>query len=791
MLRSYLITAIRDILRHKGYSAISILGIAVGMAGATLVLMYISQETGYDRCYPDGDRIYRVITDDSRWRTTSAETTCQLAAAVRRHVTGVEQVTSFRAVPLRVNTPNGQEFDFCYSADPDFLELFSLLTPSDKAAELLPATGSLVMTESMAKKYFGSEVALGKTLGVEVEGERFELTVTGIIPEFRHKTTLIPRMIVSADVGERYLNRLFTGAGISPHEDWFSDLSVTYVRLVPGTRPEQIEASLASMLKNVSPPNLAKTLKLQPLSDIYFHSSHLINNPTRQGNLPFLYIFSAVAILILVMALANHIVLTAARLAAKYREIGIRRAVGAGDFHVVDQLAVESALVALMALPIALVLVEIGLPRINGWFGIRLGWETNYGAVIAGLALTVVTVTVISTIAAYLRVTRAKTAKILGVRNFPAGERLLLRRGVVLIQLTTLAGLFSSVGVVIKQVHHATSQNLGYERQALMSLQLWNYDGPSVYPSLKTRLSQCPGVAAVSGASLLPPYDGYGMIRIPNALDPTVSVNVESMLVDYGLVEALGLEIVEGRTFSEESDNPLSGKILLNESAVRALGLEQPLAAEVNGQTVIGVLKDFHFHSFRKRIEPLVVSLSPAHVAGVVVRLGAAGDTAAIAAVNRVWKETEPDAADEFIAVDDILYALYAEERAFGELVAFFSLLAALIACMGLFGLSAFVVQQRTKELGIRKVLGASSTGLTYLLTREYLLLAVIANLLAAPLVYYAMGMWLDNFSYRVSIGAELLAATAILTTVLAMLSVSLNSVAAARANPVEALRYE
>ncbi len=791
MIRNYLAVALRNLARGKLYALINIVGLAIGMAGTFLVLVYIQGEVGYDSHHANYYRIYRVTTVRPQWDMIKASSASPLANAVRESIPAIEQAARLVYVPTLVKLQDGRQREYCLSAESTVFDVFSWPLVAGSREHVLTEPNSVVLTESLAEKYYTDDDAIGKTLQVRVRSRDYQLTVVGVMQDHPRKATLQPAMLVSEEIGRAYHQDLYAGVDRDPSEDWTIQHAHTYLLLDEGADPTVVESALGPMLTRLVPPDLDISLRLQPLSDIYFGSSHLNSNNMREGNLRAIFTFAGIAALVLFLAVANFVVLTTAQLVTRSRELTMRRVVGASRAHLAMQLLAESGLVVALALPVALGLVELGLPQINTWFGTRLDVWASLGTFVVGAAAVAALVAIMSSAAAMFHVRRAglATPSLTNITS-PRG-RTFFRRGVVLVQISILAGLFIAVGVVLKQVNFATSEDPGYALHDLASAYLSTNDAIQNYGVLKTELERCPGVISVSGATMLPPYDGRGMFKATSPIDPELTISVESMVGDVGLIETLSLEMKEGRSFDPELDAVNNLNMVINETMAAALGLEDPLGAVIGNQTVIGVLKDFHFHSTRMKIEPMALTQNPQYVRSVAVRLDPEVRTKALAAINDVWNRINPDAGEGFYAADDILAAMYREESKFGDVITFFSFLAAVIAGMGLFGLSLFVARQRTKEIGIRKTMGAPMGHLVRVLAQEHFVLVLIANLLAGAPAYWAMSRWLDNFIYKTTISWEVFVLSGLLTLVLSTVTVGLHSIRTARANPVEALKYE
>ena len=792
MFKNYLKVAFRNLGKRKSTALINILSLTLGLAGSMLVLLFVLGEIGYDRDYENADRIYRVLTDDRFGEIMSPGTPYKLAPELKNNFPEIEKAARVRIISAMVK--HGDDFIWepsFISAGSDIFDIFPLNIKKGSPDNLLKDPNSVVINEEVARKYFGDRNPLGEVLSVTAQGLTFSLRVTGVMEDLPRKSTFRARFIASDDVGKEFIRSFYRGTDIVPEETWDARSYATYLLLSDKSAAHPLEAKLPAFTARFQ-DSAATVYSLQPLCDIYLHSSHLSNNHVPGGNLTSLYILSLIAFALLALAGINYVILATAQATLRFKEIGIRKVVGATRRELIMQILGESVMISLIALPLAILLMELLLPSINELFNTRLhlNFVDNWLFSTAVLSITVLVGIVSGAYIAFYQ-SAFRPIDILRNRVLLKNRKFNLRHALVVFQLVIFIVLISCTAVVYLQINYAQTQNPGFERDNLLLASSYSHDFARKYELIKNEISGHTGVVGVTAATILPPNDGYAVNRAPTVDDPNVTKLVESILTDYDFVNTLGLTLVAGRSFTRESDQPASGKYLLNETAVRELGYDDPLNQTYQGGQIVGVIKDFHVHTFRHHISPLAISLYPEYVQEVAIRIAPEKREETLKYLNDVWTKYFPDESYGFVFFDDNLAMLYQSEQKLGEIVSYASLIAIIISCLGLIGLSTFACRNRTKEIGIRKVFGASHGGVVQLLTREYVWLVVLAALLAIPVTHWFMSRWLENFAYRTSVGWYVYAAAGLAALVVTLLTVGIQAFRAARTDPVKTLRYE
>ena len=814
MLRNYLTIAIRHLNRQKGYSFINVMSLALGIACCLLILLYIRDELSYDRYYDRADRIYRVTAEERQGGEVvrTADVLVPTVWYMREDLPEIEDMV--RLVPpgntwmVKYGDKGFYERSF-YLADTTVFDVFDvpLLTGNPKTA--LAGNDKIVLSESIARKYFGNEDPMGKIL--DAEGT-FHLEVTGIMPDLPSNTHLGFDMLASFKIQEAYSYRKVN--------EWGWRTAHSYVVLREGSDPAELEAKLPAFVKKhlgnrYESGDASLTYRLQPVTDIHLHS-RLERELTPNGDIRYIYLFAAIAVFILVIACINFMNLATARFAGRAREIGLRKVFGAVRTQMARQFLVESLLMSALAVCLALLLAAVCLP----WFSLLTGKTlvVDTGTTLFALGAVVVIGVVVGCIsgsypAFYLSgLMPVETLKgTLASGSGTAG----LRRILVVSQFVISIALIICTGIVYNQLDFIRKRNMGLNTERVVAVPLTFDPVQETARIFKQRVKESPYITNATATFMLP---GHKNAVIPITLQRPgegehAKIDMNQAWTDEDFVETLGIEMVTGRYFdptfvSDWGWESAGGGAVLNEAAVARLGYDSPdeaLGKEVNWvrelrqgweeegmqlRRIVGVVKDFHYASLHQPIGPLIL-FADYQGGHIVIKTAPDFLSEGLVSIEEIWHETNPDFAFEYFFVDDNFARLYETERRFGQVFVSFAALAVLIACLGLFGLASFTAERRTKEIGVRKVLGASTPKLFGLLSDEFVRLVIVANVFAWPAAYFVMNNWLDNFAYRVEPGWTIFILASVITMAIALLTVGFQAVRAATANPVESLRSE
>jgi len=787
MLLNHLKIALRIIKRNKGFSFINISGLAIGIACCVLILLWVQDELSFDAFHTNGENIYRIVSKDTAKGITQyyAVNPMPLAPTLKAEYPEVLRATRYSSSGIRFYHKDKDEsfVENGCMADPDFLQMFSFPLIKGDLNSALTDPFSIVLTEKLANKYFGSQNPVGKVLST-LRGTEFQ--VNGIIQDVPHNSHLQFDFIIPFEIMGKY------GADLNNWED-VSYLS--YVML-------HEESSITGVNKKIRDTehkhrkNSTADRYLQPLKDVHLRSHFKFDIPGH-GDIKYVYIFSFTAFFVLIIACINFMNLTTARSANRVREIGVRKVVGAYKKDIIKQFFGETFLFTLLASVLSILIILLFLPSFRTLSGKPLFFSfTSNPWIFAELFGIVFFSGVLSGIYPSLYLSKFQPVKVLRGLMKSGTKGSVLRRVLVVSQFTLSIILIIGTIVIFNQIKYMRNANLGYDTDHLLFLPLMGEMG-SKYETAKTDLLQNPGILNISAVDRLPMYEGSGTSNAEwegKPADFKVQMRVGS--VDYDFLDTFKLEMVDGRFFSREITGDKTQGIVINESAVEAMGLENPIGkrfsfSQRKDGRVIGVIKDFQLRSFHYEVEPMFLFLEPSWFSYLCVKIRSENVSETLKFLEENWKRYNPQYPFEFGFFDEAIDGLYRSEVRVGKIFQYFTVLAIFISCLGLFGLASFMAQRRTKEIGIRKILGASGTRICLLLSREFLKWVILANFIAWPIAYIFMQQWLQNFAFRINIGLWIFAFSAGLSLFITILTISYQSIKSAFSNPVESLRYE
>jgi putative ABC transport system permease protein len=777
--------AIRNIIRHKLYSFINITGLAIGIAVCLLVFLFVRDEVSYDRFHSNSDRIYKVIREVGEGNELEGVTPLPLCEALKTDFPEIEVLQTRKKNSCVINYKENTftEEGFCYT-DPNFFKVFSFHLIKGDPNTALKNPKSVVITKDITKKYFGTEDPMGKTLLFENEDL---LVVTGVmenIPENSH--VQFDFLSAKSDYIKDWM------------KSWNPNMFFTYILFPKNYSVETFAGKLPAFLEKYirKDATIAKSLKLQRLSDIYLHSSDIkFNHLGKQGDIKELYIFSIIAVFILILASINYMNLTTSLYSNRMNEIGVRKVIGARRNQLIKQFLGESILTCLSAVLLSLFLVELFLPEFNSLMGKELKLEVfkNINLMISIIMLGFILGLISGSYPAVFLSSFNPTKILKGSAN-PISKKIMLRKILIVVQYTIAVTFIVSVSIGSLQINFMKNKNLGFNKANLVSIDIpWELRSKfDVYRNDVLKNKEVINMALAGG---IPPHR-LGTTHVikffVNGEEKKLWTHV--MYVDYDFIETLGLKVKQGRSFSREFGSNEKESLIFNEAAIKAVGLKNIIGEEVNHfdqkKKVIGVVEDFNYWTLHEKIEPVVIVLD--YKGGnILARISPGNVIERINILKSKWEETFPDWPFEFTFVDDNINKLYSKEVKMEKLAQYLTILAIITASLGLFGLSAFSAQKRTKEIGIRKVLGASIPNIVKLVSGEFLILVCIANIIAYPVTYYFMNKWLEDFAYRIDISLWMFILSGGIALLIAFATVSFQAIKAATANPVEALKHE
>ena len=788
MFISYLKTAFRNLKRHAGYSFINIVSLSIGMACFIFIALIIRGEFQVDKFHERADRIYRVIrVDNNSGETTRvAVTQAPLAAALKRDFPDVEKAACFNYIGDELVKYGNKKIkqEWISLAEPDFFEIFSYTFLAGTPESALKQPHSAVLTDEVAQKLFGEEDPIGKILRIR---NMPDVMVSAVIKD--HKDSHLHFSIILPF-------SLYREIGVNI-DNWGHYNYTTYVQLQENVDPAAFGAKIKGALSRYISPETKFTLELQSLKRIYLYSDYAYDVKTIHVNILAVYVLGIVAFLILFTACINFMNLATARSARRAREVGLRKVVGAKRGQLVSQFLGESLLFSFISLVFAVVIVELFLPLINSIQPIKAYalFESKDIILYLGLVLVALMTGLISGSYPALFLSRFQPTKVLKGFLGQSSGRGMLRKILVVSQFTFSIILIIATLTVFRQMRFMQNKDLGYDKSNLLVCFLPD-NMRSSYEPLKIELLRHRTISKVTACLNLPTWVGPSyMLSDWDGRDSDKEIYMYYGSVDYDFFDTFGIDIVQGRKFSRDFATDKETALIVNEEAVRTLGMKDPIGKKMGhfkGKgTIIGVMEDYHYATLRDRIGPLVLDLDPQDTAYMILKVSPEDLTGTTAWIEKIWNGYDPNQTFEARLLEDILEDVYLTESNISRFFNYAAYLSLLISCLGLFGLAAYSVEQRIKEVGIRKVLGASVGDIISLLSKEHLKLIAIANIFAWPLGYFAMRMFMQNYPFRASLGIEIFLMSAAAGFGIAFLTVFYQTFKAARANPADTLKYE
>ena len=803
MLKSYLKIAFRNLFRHKSYSFINMAGLAIGMACCLIIFLYVQTSLRYDTHHKHANDIYRMVTEDKKsdrknWVTLTPPI---LAPTLIKTFPEVEQAARMIILPGLLIEHNNKKFfeENFYLADSSILQILTLPLQAGNPQTALNTPNTVIISEEVAQKYFGPDNPLGKVLTIDRE---VQVKITGVMAKPATPTHLKADFICSFSLARKFFPERL--------QKWTWHQFYTYVRLKENTPKQAFAAKLANYVdKEVSPQTSAAGVKdvfhLQPVKDIYLRSLHLEYDQPNRGNINFVYAFAVIALFILVIACFNFMNLATARSLRRAKEVGVRKVVGAHKSQLITQYLSESILMTLFAFMLAIPIVELVLPFFNKLsdeaLSLHLGKDF---LIVAVLLLLSVPVGLLAGLYPAFFLSSFLPIDVLKSNTTAKGFRLSsLRQGLVIAQFVISVVLIAATAIVYQQLHYLRNKDLGFDKEQTLVFHMEGEKMMKAYAQFKTEILRSPHVVAAAASYGEPGglIAGDGIRLRGDKNNRTISM----FTVDYDYIPMLKLQMVAGRPFSKKYQTDEQQAFILNETAVREFGLGTPDQAlgqeifwdewldptKVKKGKVIGIVKDFHFKSLHQKIEPFVMHVYPGTFGWMTVRISGKDVPGALKHLEKTWHSFAPDYPFQYNFLDDYFGKMIESERKLSLIFTIFAGLAIFIACLGLLGLVAFAAQQRTKEIGIRKVMGASVSQIMLLLSKDFAKLVLIAILIATPIAWYGMHHWLQDFAYRITINPFIFVVAGLIALAITLATVSFLTRKAATTNPVKSLRSE
>lgn len=811
MLGNHIKFAFRNLLKQKTFTFINIFGLTTGLVCFLMIALYIFDELTYDAFHKNSGSIYRVVetkTSADGKQSKVVSTAYNISESARKSLPGVEGATRFSMLG-RVNVSSAENSNVFYESyfigDASFFKMFSFPLLQGSAATALNEPHSAVLTDEAALKIFGTTNVVGKTLMTEGDSIPHRVTAVIRIPDNSHlKFNILfseATLYASADFMK------FAQA------DWSSNSFVTYLQLREGTDASQIASRLNALTaSNRTADGPKSSFILQPLRDIHFHSAGLEGEMGTAGNIMHMYVFGIVALFVLLIACINYMNLTTARFAVRSKEIAVRKVAGASQGNLVRQFLVEASLVTVLSLVLSLGFIKLLLPRFNAFTEKKLSLDLNTDwRLWAGVVLVVIIVSIISGIYPALVQSRLKPYLLLKNKITGVGSQLSVRRVLVVFQFSLSIIMIVATMIVYQQLKYVEKRDMGFNKEQLLVVDINSGAVRRSAEAIKSEFGKIASVQSVSTTSRVPgEWKVIPKVKLrAEGRMTTPGEDVYYMVADEQFLNTFQVKLLSGRNFRADAGDSTS--VMINESAAQMLGITEPsgqvievpsVAFSGNASTleqpfraqVIGIVKDFNFRSLREKVAPMVVAWkrNPVHnIDYFTVRVGTGNMEQTIDRMKDVLAKVDASHLFEYNFLDKQWDLFYREDQKRQVIFLSVALLTIIIACLGLFGLATYAAQQRIKEIGIRKVLGASAGSIVAMLSKEFLKLVVVAAVIAFPIAWWAMDSWLQDFAYRVNIHWWVFLVAAVVALLIALFTMSFQTMRAALANPIKNLRTE
>ncbi|MDX1672270.1 MAG: ABC transporter permease [Balneolaceae bacterium] len=807
MLKNYFKIALRNLGKNKIYTFTNVIGLTVGLGCCILIFMYVHQQLSYDDFHPNSDRLYRVALERIYPDRASSYAIIPsgFSEAFEDEIPEVQNATRLLGFPSFSNVVEHQdrafEENYYFFADSNFFDLFSYDILQGDARSALTRPGAVILTESTAKKYFGNENPLGKS--IRVNGNDTEVTaVMQDIPKNSH---------MKFD----FLSST-TNVGFLQNPNYISFSSYTYLELANNSEPGAVESKIPDVVKKYASGQIERQLGLsyedyveagngynyylQPIDDIYLHSN-LENEIKANGSITYVYIFVFLSVFILIIAVINFVNLATARSVERAKEVGVRKVLGSLRKQLISQFLTESVFLSILSTILALGVIQIILPYFNAILGDQFDMSILISGWMPFLLITIMLATgIFAGLYPAFYISSQDPVEVMKGQFKSNRKGRWLRNGLVVFQFAVSIIMIAGTLIIFNQMEYIQNKRLGFDKENVVVIK--RATAVDQLDALKQELGRLPGVQQVASASTLPGGRYFG-IQFQHEGGTDV-LTTKGFTADDHFFETMDIEIVNGRPFTENHDDSLS--LILNQTAVKALGLENPIGLElrstrnINNQSVtlnyrvVGVAEDFNFESLHTPITPMAIVSSEGMVGFdnlIPLRVSTTDLQSVLAGIESIWTDFAPEVPFLYTFLDNQMEALYNQEQKTADIIGLFALLAIIIACIGLFGLAAYTAYQRTKEIGVRKVLGATIPQILFLLMKDFAKLIGIAFILAVPLTYLLMQNWLANFAYRVEPGIEIFLISGGIALVVALLTISYQAFNVATINPANSLRNE
>jgi putative ABC transport system permease protein len=790
MFKNYLKSALRFLKHNRVFAVINLIGLSIALAVSFLILIYVINELSYDHFNKNRNRVFKVINYYVDLKQKFSDTPYILATALKKDFPQVEKairIKSMRGFKLKLK----EEFipiDGVLATDSEIFDIFTFpLIGGADIKDLLDDKNSIVLSRNLAEKFFPDQNPVGKEIAAIANNAEYIFIVRGVFENIPENSSLRANCFINSRWTVDQINRAI---GITDADvNWKQDFWNTWVQLSKDCSAKALENQFRAYEVKYMGEKPQSQYSLQNLGDVYLGSEN-IANVRIMGNKKNIRLFSAISFLIILVASINYIILSTAVSSRRGLEIGIRKTFGSINRNIKNQLLSESLLLCIIVLPVAFILMKIALPFAGRLFQTQLNLIGSNIVIyiIVSLVLTI-TIGIVSGLYTSSYLSQLKVIDILKNTLPSSNKKKYFRSFLIVVQLIVFCTFVSATLIIRSQYNYAIHKDPGYYNKDILFINLGrDFKGYSAYIN---NIKSNPNVIMAAGSMYNLPLDAEMIMTYPNYQDKSVMVKVEGFAVDYDYVKTLGITLLQGREFSPDFGRDLKQSVLLNETAVKQLGLTDPLGKLAGNISIIGVVKDFNLHTIHSEIPPLMISMTDLFIMQVAVHYKPGTLKLILPILEAEWKKAAPDRPFQYSTIEDLSRELYSSERNLSTIVLIFSIFTLIIAALGLFGLTLFLARSRIKEIGIRKVYGSSEQSIVYSFLLNNLIIVVAAALISIPVTIHFMTKWLSNFAYKTNINWWIFVISFAAAATVVLLTVFINSYKVSRINPVDAFRYE
>lgn len=789
MFINYFKIAIRNLRNNITFTLINIIGLSIALASSFIIFLFVVNQLSFNHCHKNKNVVYKVINHYIDFNTKIDRTPYVMAETIKEEIPQVLKVSNTQSVrsfnvQFQDESININKVVACQS---DIFDIFSIpLLYGFNDGNLLDDKQSICISESTAKKIFLTSNVVGKEIIATINNNESTFNIVAVFKDLPKNSTFRPNCLINGLHTIPLLNKHFKTN--NAENNWHYDFWTTWIKLADNSNEEEVTKQLKGFETKYLNSKAQTSYSLQKLSDVYLNSAHIQTND-HLGNWKSIKIFLAIAFTIILVAIINYIILSTAVSSGRSKEIGIRKTFGAENKQVRIQFLMESFILSLMVLPIAVLLMILARPYAEILF------NTNLPIIQSNIIFYILVYIILSMIIGFMAglytsfgLSRLKVVDILKVQIVQGKKKNYIRSSLIVLQLIIFCFFVACAFIINAQYQLSLSKNPGFNNKNILLVNI--SDKKLIKPFLNEIRHHSGVIQAGGSAKGLPTYSQSNML-FPHQQNKEEKVNIEGFFVDFGFLETMGVKLKEGRYFSTDYGSDSKQGCILNETAVKALGIENPLDYQLENYNVVGVVKDFYLHSFHSEVPPLMIVITDKYLRQIAIQYQEGTKKSLLTSLHKSWKKLSPDTTLEITTVEDLIKQMYAGEKNKFTIVSIFALFTLIIASFGLFGLTLFIARSRTKEIGVKKVLGCSEMTIISSFLKTNIIYVFIACVLSIPITNYVMSIWLNEYAIKTDIKWSFYFFTFLIASLIVIMTVLSHSYRAAKLNPVKSLRYE